>query len=297
MTTLFERRYRLRVNKIEITGLDIGFNIRRTLKPEPNTAEIQIYNLSPDSRAQIEENRTANVTLEAGYKEDISLIYSGELRDVKTEREGASIITTISSGDGEKKKRRKRVSKGYAPGTTIKQVVKDCAAAMGVGAGNVDRLGKVEFPRAGATYPNGTVLDGNAAEQLEAILRSAGLEYSIQDGQLQIVPRRQALNDKAVVLSPSSGLVGTASVSSDGHLHCNALMIPDIFPGRRLKVVSALVDKDVGNIQSRGSGRKHLEGFSGIFRAQTCEYTGDTSNPDDWNIAIEGDPLFRQAAA
>ena len=296
MTTLFDRRYRLRLNNEAITELHVAFKVERTLKREPNTAEITVWNLSPDSRALIEEQNTASVTLAAGYRDRISLIFAGDLRDVNTVREGPSTRTTIQSGDGEKQNRNARVSRSYAPKTTIKRVIQDLVKQMGLGLGNLSALGKVEFPRAGAIYPTGTVVEGNVADELDNILRSAGLEYSIQDGNIQIVTRNKALADEAVVLSPDSGLVGTASVGSDGILHCKTLMIPDVIPGRKLVVKSQTVDADIASIQAKGSGRKHLEQFSGIFRAQKCVYNGDIASPDTWNIAIEADPLFRKAA-
>lgn len=293
---LFGRRYRLRVENTLITDLDINFTIERTLKRQPNTAEINVINLSPDSRAAIEEKGTASVTLEAGYKDRISLIFSGDLRDVHTERDGATIITKISSGDGEKKHRTARVNKSYAPGTTIKKVIRDCAQAMGVGVGNLNALGSVEFPKAGATFPTGTTLSGYVSDELYAILRSAGLEYSIQDGKLQIVTRGKALNDEAIILAPDTGLTGSASVGSDGILHATCLMIPDLIPGRMVKVRSTQAFENILSIQSRGKGRRHLEGFAGVFRAQKCTYSGDTTASDNWGIAIQADPLFRKAA-
>ena len=297
MTTLFERRYRLRINDIVIKDLDITFSVTRSLKKEPNTAEISVFNLSPDSRAEIEERGVANVTLEAGYKDEISLIFAGDLREVQTVREGPDIITTIASGDGEKQNRVAKIARSYAKGVSVRKVIEDCAVALGVGLGNLRTIGSVEFPQAGKTFPNGTTLNGLVTEELRGVLRSAGLEYSIQDGQLQILEKGQPLKDQeVVVLSPNSGLVGTASVGSDGIFRGQTLMIADVTPGRQLKIDSPSATEDISAIQSRGSGRKHLESFSGIFRAQKCIYTGDTSAGETWNIEIEGAPLFKVAA-
>lgn len=296
MTTLIDRRYRLRVNQTVVTELDIDFNVMRTLAKDPNTAEIHVKNLSEDTRASIEQRASSNVSLEAGYKDGMSLIFNGDLRNANTVREGANIITTIQSGDGEKNNKKRRISKSYAPGTPIRQAISDLANALGVGLGNINRIPNVEFPRAGAVFPTGTVVDGNAADELELLLRSAGLEYSIQDGALQVVSRKQSLKGTAVVLSPSSGLLGGASVGSDGILKCRTLMIPDVFPGRKIQPKSIEVSEDIRNIQSRGKGRKHLEGFSGVFRAHTCEYVGDTTSDSDWTIEIQAQPLFREAA-
>lgn len=271
---LFNRSYRLVIDQLAITDLDVSFNVQRSLKKEPNTASISVYNLSSEQRRQI-ENFKVLVNLSAGYNGENSLIFSGDMRDGLTTREGPDLITTISSGDGEKKKRRAKVSKAFAPGTSIDAVVKACAQALGVGLGNLATLGRVEFPRGGGVFSNGTVLDGFAAEELDRILKSCALEYSIQNNALQILPRRQALLGEAVLLTEDTGLIGTPAVDSLGILHCTSLMVPDIFPGRRIKV-----DRSIAG-----------EGATGFFRVNKCVYSGDTKG-DDWSIEIEAEPLI-----
>lgn len=306
MGDLFRRSYRLTVEDVAISDLDISFSVDRTIKKQPSTADISIYNLDPDRRQRIEERGAARVVLEAGYEmpegaargqgySDRGLIYAGDLREVYTDREGADLITHLTSGDGEKKHRQARVQKSFAPSTSIKAAIRACADALGVGVGNLDSITRAEFPGVGAVFPCGTVLSGSAAEELDGLLRSAGLEYSIQNGALQIRTRRQALEGEAVVLGPETGLIGNASVSSDLTLKATCLMIPDIFPGRRIKVLSEAVFGNILAIQSRGQGRRHLHGFSGFFRVNNARYSGDTSG-NDWQIDIEGEPLFRVAA-
>lgn len=301
MGELFRRSYRLTLEDVAIENLDITFTVERTLKKQPNNASIQIFNLDPDRRQRIEERGVARVVLEAGYEvpdgtprgqyADRSLIFAGDLREVYSRQEGADMVTTVESGDGEKKHRSARVHQSFAPGTQIKTVIKECAKAMGVGLGNLSALGQVEFPKVGAVFPCGTVLDGSAAEELDGLLRSAGLEYSIQNGVLQITTRRKELAGEAVVLGPGTGLVGSASISSDLTMKCQCLMIPDVFPGRKIKVLSEELFSEILSIQSRGRDRRHLNGFAGFFRVNKAQYTGDFAG-NDWHINIEGEPLF-----
>lgn len=302
MSELFRRSYRLVINDVAIERLSIAFDIERTLKKQPNTAAIRVHNLNSDNRQKIEERGKATVVLEAGYEvpEGVeskgfaprSLIYKGDLREVHTEPEGADLVTIMESGDGEEKHRKARVQKNFGPGTRLIDVLRACANAMGVGLGNLSAIKSAEFPKVGAVFPCGTTLSGSAAQELDGILRSAGLEYSIQNGALQIQTRRQAIKGTAVSLTPETGLVGQASITSDLTLHAECLMIPDIFPGRRIKVQSSKLFQDVLNIQSRGRGTKYLEGFTGFFRVNKAKYIGDSFG-NEWNIKIEGEPLFR----
>jgi hypothetical protein len=276
-TRLFQRSFRLVVDRLALRDLDIAFKVKRTLKKEPNTAEIDIYNLHPENRRRIESRKDVRVVLEAGYARPpgvtdpayagVSLIFAGDLRSARSFREGGDIVTKISSGDGEKKKQKSRIKATFPPGTSIKKVFEACARAMGVGIGNLSALQRVEFPKAGAVFSGGTVLYGNAADELDGLCRSADLEWSIQNGVLQILTRGEALRDEVIVLSPSTGLIGSPTLSSDGVLHAETLMIPDLFPGRRVQVRS--------------------ENVSGVFRVETCEYVGNTAGNGDWGVTIE----------
>lgn len=279
MTTLFRRSYRLVVNALDVKDLDIQFSVTRSLKKSDNTASISVFNLREDHRKAIESQAVARVTLEAGYQRKesdtdtsptTSLIFAGDLREVNSYRDGADWITKVESRDGKKKRKKGtktgRIAKSFAPGTTIKKVIQECAKAMGVGVGNLDALGSVEFPRAGATFPSGTTLSGDAAEELEGILRSAGLEYSIQNGALQILTRGKALDGTAVVLTPETGLLDSPSISSDGTARGRCLLIPDFFPGRKIEVRAA--------------------SMGGFFVVTKAEYSGDTSG-SDWTIDWE----------
>jgi len=281
MTALFQRDYRVTVDDISITKLDLTFKIVRNLGREPNTAEIAIKNLSPDNRAALEEKEEVRVRVEAGYitAEGVpadegfagrSLIYSGDLREAHTERDGADLITTISSGDGEKRQRRARANKTFGPGTRIRTVVEALADALGVGLGNLRDLQDLEFGATGGIFPNGTVISGNAWRELSQIFRSAALEVTIQNGVLQVLPRRTALAGQAVLLKSTTGLIESPSQSSDGTARARCLMIPDLFPGRKVKFEAQRV--------------------SGFFRVNKASYTGDTA-ADDWFIDIECDPL------
>jgi len=266
---LFKRTYRLVVDTLEITDLDVQFSVSRSLGATPNTCEISVFNLSENQRKAIDEYKV-NVNLLAGYGGENTLIFSGNLRDTQSERTGPDIITKMATGDGELKRRVARVQKSFGPGTSIDAVLKACATAMGLGLGNLSALTKVEFIRGGAIFPMGTVLSGSAARELDEILRSCGLEYSIQNGAIQVLTRKQALTGTAVVLSNDTGLLTQPSVDSRGFATATCLMIPDLFPGRRVQF-------DTPDLQ-------------GFFRVNKADYSGDTRG-DDWSVELFCEPL------
>lgn len=283
MPQLFQRDFSLTVDTLKITELDVSFKVTRALGREPNTAEISVKNLTEAHRAQLTEKASVRVVLEAGYKVDgggaltgpgatfssgTSLIFAGDLREVKTMREGADLVTRISSGDGEKGRRQARINRSFGPGSSLLTVIEACAEAMGVGLGNLRELRNPEFQGAGGVFPSGTAVSGSVADILGDILRSAGFTYSIQDGQLQILKRGTALAATAVVLSSETGLIDTPNLSSDGTMRARMLMTPDVFPGRKIEM--------------------RAENVRGFFRVKRAEYTGDTTGAD-WFIDVECD--------
>lgn len=284
MTRLFQRAGVVIVNEIELTidpedpggALDVAFDITRTIKPEPNTADIKIWNLSPDHRKSLEELDNVPVQVEAGYAGQTSLLFRGITRTVFTVREGPDLVTTLQTGDGEKEYKTARINIAVAGGpVTVAaglsniQAIRTVVRALGIGEGNLVSV-QGQIAAAIPLFPNGTVLTGSASQILQRLLQSLGLEWSIQNGTLQILQAGQALIGTATVLTPETGLVGSPSVDNKGILSAQSLMIPDIFPGRLLLLSS--------------------EFLAGTFRIETCKYSGATAE-NDWYIDIEAKKL------
>lgn len=276
MPRLFDRRAALVAgvgggNAIRIVNLDFDFRVTKNLRREPNTAEIKVYNLAASSRRSLEAAEDQRIRLEAGYAEDLHVIFEGDLRKASSTREGPDIITTIEGGDGERGFRRARTNRSFGEGTSVRSVIEDVARGMGFGVGNLaaQTTGR-GFEGLGNTYVEGTVVSGSSREILTGLCRSIGLEWSVQDGNLQLLPFRQAVRDTAVRLTPSTGLIGSPSIDSENVLRARALLIPGIFPGRKVSIDS--------------------EFASGLYRVTKATYSGSTFG-NEWYVDLEGRSL------
>lgn len=110
----FGRRYELHVqvdpdNFIVIRPpITIDFDIQRQLMGALNQSKIRVYNLNPNTREQIrydssfygnvQSNRYIYVY--AGYGDNLPLIFTGNITEAYSQREGVDFITTISAFDG-----------------------------------------------------------------------------------------------------------------------------------------------------------------------------------------------------
>lgn len=275
MPELFRRRYRLQVDTMATETVDLVFDVTRTLKPEPGTAQIRAYNLNQDERDAVHEADDAIVQLSAGYEGDVPGIFVGDLRSAVTRREGPDLVTVIEAGDGEKRYRRARTKRKFSPGASVGDVIKGVAKDLGIEDGNVaEVVTDAAFEGLGRIFSKGAVTDGQAAAELTRLTESAGLEWSVQDGQVQLLKRGEALEDTAIVLRSDTGLIGSPEVTSKNKLKARTLMIPDLFPGRKIKM-------------------EH-ETVTGFYRVQQAKYRGDTRG-QDWGIRLECEPLEGQA--
>lgn len=279
MTELFGRKVAITVNRSRYTDLDCAFTIRKSIKPEPNTCEVTIWNLSPERQAELEAiapkgSKQATVgipcELEAGYEGGMSLLWRGDLRTIETTDDGPNAVSTLTSGDGEKSWKHARLHVSYGPQTPIETSLRAIARALGVDEGNLSKVVARLKVGGSAIWPTGKVLTGAASRQLISIARSADLEVSIQDGALQFLDRGKALEGQALKLTPDTGLVGSPSVDNEGIVTFRTLIIPDLRCGAPVVIDAKRV--------------------KGNFRLVEIEWSGDTSGAD-WYAECKGEPL------
>lgn len=269
MPTLFKRDWQLRLDNLIIKGLDIAFDVEKTIRRTPNTCSLQVWNLNAEHRRHLEQLSVRKkrgpgkirVEIEAGYVDARTLIFRGDLRRAATKRDGSDLVTTIEGDDGGQAIKWSRVNESFPPGTRVVDVLLSLTQAMGIGQGNL-----MEVAPLVTTFTNGTVVSGNAANELGEILASVGLTYSVQNGVLQVLRRGQGLQATAIRLSSSTGLVGTPEANADGTITVTSLLIPDLYPGRLVVLDSP--------------------SLSGGFHVTKCKYTGDTF-ADAWYIEME----------
>jgi hypothetical protein len=276
---LFGRRARIVVGAKALVlgdtddGLHVSFEIDRTLKPEPNTAEIRIWNLAESSRKLLEQMAGVKplgipVSVEAGYTEP-SLLFLGSMREAYSETQWADIVTTIRTGEGEQAYQTSRANLSLPRGTPITAALLQLAAQLGVLPGNLAAQ-SYQFIGGSTVFANGAVFSGNAAWEITSLLSACGKEWSIQNGQIQVLDRNKAMLSTAVFMSAETGMIDAPSISNKGELQARMLLVPDVVPGRLLVAKS-----------------RHV---NGTFRIEKCHYSGDTHG-GDWAVEITGQAL------
>lgn len=260
-------------------GLRIGFTITRTTKKDPNTAEVSIYNLNATHRRQLQElnGSAVPVTVEAGYvPEGLHTLFEGDLRHVWSEPIGSGTwITTVSSGDGEHASRTKRTKRTARAGISVESIAKDIAGDLQIGVGNLFQALKrgASIEELGSAFGTGVNIEGNTAKRLNKLMKSAGLEMSIQNRELQILDRGGVVSSGlAAELSPGEGgIIGVPVIDKDGRCSFRSLLRADLHPGGLARIKESSV-------------------ANGDWRLDSVVSLGDTHGRD-WASECEGVPF------
>lgn len=260
---LFNRSWSVKVGvpgdlAYEYTQLRTVFQIEKTSASSSNKATVQLYNLNLQSRMAMQK-KGLQLQLKAGYFGLIESLYLGDVMKVEIKRDHELIVTTFECGECEKQLANAHFEKSYPPGTTYVQIVQDLAAALGVDIGVV--LGIQAM-----SYNTGVSFSGSCKHVLDRLLLRQGLEWSIQNNALQILPRSAHNGEEAIVLSKKTGLIGVPSPKESGILF-SALLNPKLMPGQAVKIVS--------------------DTFNGFYKIKMAKFSGD-SHGDKWQVECEG---------
>lgn len=269
MSRLWNRKWRVQIGAIATEDADVSFKVEKTLHGKPNTAEITLYNLTPDNRREIARSpRGAVVQFDAGYADARGMVFRGDLRRGDNHRDDADWITVVTAGDGEHAIRTARGSRSFASGSSVTDVARYIAESMGVGTGNlVQMLRDASLDQTGRTFAEGAVVHGQLATELTRLLTSCGFTWSIQDGVLQVMRRGSALDRQAIVLSAETGMLGSPSVGANHIVTVNTLLVQDLVPGQRVRLQSDVI--------------------SGDYRIEKATTEGDSRSADQWGATLQ----------
>jgi hypothetical protein len=293
----FDRVYRLLVGKDGGQGLEIvppiriTFDIAKTAAEEPNDAKITVYNLAAQTRRTLEEPGLRCV-LYAGYAEEGGplLMASGSIVYAYTRYDQPDVVTELTVKDGYIEVRDTAVSIGLGPGARASDIIRDIARQMGLPLLMADDAPDRRWEQGFSFY-------GAARTALHKVTQGTGLEWSIQNQQLQVVQRLGTTRRQAVVLAVDTGLLGqperTRAAASE-KAKAKA-------PGQAVAAKTAKAAKPASGQQQRDGWKvKSLllstispgdlvklesRSVAAFQRAETVRHTGD-SEGGDWQTEL-----------
>jgi len=231
------------LNRVKIEGLRVSFKVIKTDEPEPNDSEISVWNLAESTRGRIKD-RTLPVSLEAGYGKNLALIFSGDIdpKGVSSRREGPDWITTFKASDSGEAFRTARIQESISAGAKLGPVLKKMAQSLGVKTGNsIEKLKQGDLNGAFDTFFSGVTLSGPAFKESQRLLKSSGWDMQIHNGELEVTASNQPLDLPVVLLTSSTGLIGSPEPGDKGVIRFDSLLNPEIGPRRKVDLKSKTI--------------------------------------------------------
>jgi hypothetical protein len=268
----------LTVDNLTDAGLRVTFEISKSLQKEPNQAKFQIYNLTPNHAALIQDEYT-DVIFNAGYEGGVRLLFSGNTQFVANYADKTDWITELICGDGDQAFRNTFINHSFAAGSTDETVVDYCREQLP----NVKK-GPLQLNPSGSL--RGRTYSKMAHETLDEIARTNGCNWSIQNGALQMVRADRMLNsNSATVLTAETGLLEAAERTSKG-ITAKCLLNPDISVNSAVKLDNSAIRARINrgrrqNAQDQTQGPIVNLNKDGIYKVFKVRHMGDTHS-NDW---------------
>lgn len=283
----WNRQYKIKfpeINREYANTLKIAFEVNKDSTKETNKSTLTIWNLSDESRNQIEV-ADRKVEIWAGYKDNSGPVrmFVGSVIEVETSADGKDVTTKLTLSDGQVAIRDSVVSVSFAPGVGGETVVKYIADGMGL---PIEYGEDVQL----SSYENGYSFVGKGGDALTAICNANGCEWSIQNEIIQIVLKGCAKAKRGLVFAADSGLIGSperlikapkkeakkttkrkkkvakGKVESQAGWKIKTLLAPTLLPGDAVKVESRRI--------------------TGWFKVESVKHSGDT-HEGDWVSEIK----------
>jgi hypothetical protein len=226
---------------MSFTGLRTQFRITKTIQPIPAQAEIVVTNLADNTRHNMQD-KGGQIVLTAGYKDNNSVIFKGTVRTIDHMHTESDWNTVLKSGDGENSFQYGFSNISMKGFVTAQAACDALAEDTGLGIGNLDSVLSTWTPANGFKgWNKGFHYFGNSSRKLTLILGTLGLTWSVQDGQIQVLPPYTSTNDPYYRLGQDSGLLGSPEHGSpdargikNSIVKAKCLLLPQLKIGMRV---------------------------------------------------------------
>lgn len=244
--------------------LDIEFVVPFDDDSEANEAEIIAYNLSDTTIRALKYNSV--ITIEAGYRGDTGLIFSGYISKVTTKSQGLDKITTIKAIDDTDLQERDIVETSYKAGTKASYILKDLVSKI--------KLPVAVFKiRRDHTYKDKTKVTGGLMENVRKYAEVCGVSVYINNGKIYVRHISEGDNISFIVKA-DSGLISVEEFEEEQ----TAEDYKDVTKGYKLEMIlqHRLTTASIVNVSAQN--------ISGQFRVRSGEHI---FNPDEALTKVE----------
>jgi hypothetical protein len=270
---------------LDLSNLRITFKIQAPDADAPPTAYIRVYNLT-DAQANSIQKEFQKVTLQAGYQNgNFAVIFTGTIAQVRRGRESnIDTFVDIMAADSDEMFNFALVNQSVAKNSTAQQrfnAVMQEAAKFNVQA---TAASPANVGGTGGVLPRGKVLFGMARAQLNSLCQSNLCTWSVQNGQVTVIPLTGYLPGEVLKLNSRTGLIGVPEATQNG-VEAMCLLNPYIKVGGRVQIDQAELNTTI--VKQQGLFPQYSSvsypastANDGVYRVLVVEHEGDSrGNP------------------
>lgn len=274
---------------LDLSELRFRFSIRRGDIQTPNTAEIRVYNLAPNTTQRVQKEFT-RVIIQAGYDGNFGLIFDGTIKQVRRGRETPTdTYLDITAADGDRAynfsvSAISLVAGQTSPRGAVEMIIRDMAR-HGCSQGYIpDMLPNQPLPR-------GKVIYGMSRDALRILAENTDTTWSIQDGKVDFIPLTGAKPSADIpVITSATGMIGLPEQTQNG-IRVRTLLNPNLKIGQVVKIDNASIQRmRYGlNVESQAQNQFNTMAAKtdddGFYYIMLAEHYGDTRG-NDWYTSI-----------
>jgi hypothetical protein len=247
-----------------LNALHIEFDVRHIVISTPHTARIKIWNVSTQTAQFIANIAGAQgstgstgfgqwqgqVIIKAGYTGNYGTIFTGSIRQVRSGREQNVVDTFVEilAADSDTARNWGLVNVSLAAGHSQADIQDIVAQQMSkFGTVNGTKVTWTDDTKACPVKPpdsaaRGRALYGPAKAILNDLADSHNNTWSLDNNTLNFLPRTAYKPGDAVVLTPSTGLIGLPRLTADG-INVRCLLNPAIGPGAQIQLDTSYIQQ------------------------------------------------------
>lgn len=295
----FLRKLQLTVSSaievIDLSQFRIHFMVNVADVESPNTLVARVYNLAAETVSTITRAAEFNgVQLQAGYQQgsNYGTIFNGTIKQFRVGKENnKDTYLDILAADGDIFYNQAVVNQSFVAGATPSQMAQAAASVGQQGQQQATAIASQLQGVDAAHVPNirGAVLFGMARVHLSNIATKLDCSWSIQNGQIQMLPFTSYLPGEAVEINTMTGLIGLPE-QTDGGIRIQCLLNAKLRIGGLVKLNNdEIVQLMQQNPNAAPIPYDQWTGFqyntplapNGIYRILVVEHVGD-SRGKEW---------------
>lgn len=252
----------------------IEFDINRQILSATNAAQIRIYNLSPVNRNMLRfdfsnygaPNNFNTLTLYAGYGDNLPVIFTGNINQAWSVREGVDFITTVQCFDGGLALVNGNIPPGaqFPSGVPMASVYKNL---MGY-------LPNVNF---GAIGPSFTTNNGNpiittransySGNAVKVLRELTGNAFFIDNGKSYILGNNESILGQVTIVDASTGLLNTP-LREQSTVTFDMIFEPGVILGQYIQLYS------LTNPALNSANNSSVNNVNGFYKIVSIKHKG-----------------------